>query len=71
MQNEIENAECRIDNRVIFWVVFCFTPDLRQNGRKFQLDGWTIYIDQAKSRSGERAIFNELPAVPSYVGMTV
>jgi hypothetical protein len=34
MQNEIENAECRIDNRVILWVVFCFTQDLRQNVRK-------------------------------------
>ena len=39
MQNEIENAECRIDNRVIFWVVFYFTPDLLRNVRNFS---WTV-----------------------------
>jgi hypothetical protein len=42
MQNEIDNAECRIDNRVIFGVVFCFTPDSGQVLRKFQLDSWQI-----------------------------
>ena len=42
MQNEIDNAECRIDNRVIFRVFFCFTPETGQNGRKFQLDSWAV-----------------------------
>jgi len=37
MLNEIDNAECRTDNRVIFWVVFCFTPDLRLNLRKIRV----------------------------------
>jgi hypothetical protein len=37
--------------------VFCFTPGLRQKEKKSQLDSWAVgQKDQAKARSGERAI---------------
>jgi hypothetical protein len=56
MQNEIENAECRIDNRVIFWVVFYFTPDLRQKVREISVGRLTVgQLDKMIRRKHDQA----------------